>query len=308
MATVIIAGGTGLIGTSLARLLASLGLEVVILTREPAKQKTPAPGIRFAQWNVERKTYDPEPFRKARYVVSLAGAAVVDKPWTEKRRKEIVDSRTESSALLVKALKEVPNQVEVVASASAIGYYSPSSGEQRVETDAPDPGFLGECCRLWEESIQPVTALGKRLVIFRTGIVLSNKGGAFPAFKKPVRFGVAAILGNGKQIISWIHIDDMCRLYADSLTDPKWSGVYNGVAPAPVTNKTLMIDLASRWKGSFYLPMPVPGFLLKLLMGERSSEVLKSSFVSAGKLKAQGFQFIFPTIDTALKDLVPKDS
>ncbi len=307
MATVIITGGTGLIGTALSRLLASRGFEVIILTRTPDKQKTPAPGIRYAKWDVGKKTYDPEPFRKARYVVHLAGASVADKRWTEKRKKEILESRTQSSELLVRALTEVPNQIQTVASASAIGYYKESYSEQRLETDPPDPGFLGECCRLWEESIAPVAALGKRLVIFRTGIVLSNKGGAFPELKMPVRFGVAAILANGKQIISWIHIDDMCRLYADALTDEKWNGIYNGVAPAPVTNKSFMIDLATRWKGSFYLPLPVPAFLLKLMLGEKSTEILKSSFVSAAKLKSQNFQFIFPTIDLALKDLVPKE-
>jgi uncharacterized protein (TIGR01777 family) len=280
---------------------------VIILTRSPEKQKPAAPGIGFAHWDVEKKTYDPEPFRKARYLVNLAGAGVVDKRWTEERKKEILESRTHSCALLIQAMKEVPNQIESVASASAIGYYTESTGQLRVETDPPDQGFLGECCRLWEAAIAPVTGLGKRLIVFRTGIVLSNKGGAFPEFTKPVRFGLAAILGNGKQIVSWIHIDDMCRLYADALVGADWSGTYNAVAPAPVTNKTLMIDLAARWKGSFYLPVPVPGFLLKLVMGDKSSEVLKSSFVSAAKLKAKGFQFIFPTIDTAIRDLVPKD-
>ena len=146
--------------------------------------------------------------------------------------------------------------------------------------------------------------MGKRLVILRSGIALSNDGGAFPEFKRPVRFGIASILGNGRQIISWIHLDDLCRLYLEAMINPQWTGIYNAVAPQPVTNKTFMIELGNRMKRSFYISLPVPGFVLRLLLGEKSTEILKSNNVSSEKIKKQGFQFIYPTLDAAFRDLL----
>jgi uncharacterized protein (TIGR01777 family) len=304
MASVIITGGTGLIGTALSKLLVLQGHSVVILSRDPASRRRSSPSISYAAWNIDDQSINEDAVSKAKYIIHLAGAGVADKRWTDKRKKEIQDSRIKSGNLLVKALTQIPNNVEAVISASAIGWYRESSGVQSIETDPPDPGFLGETCRLWEEHIQPVTALGKRLVILRSGIVLSNDGGAFPEFRKPVKLGIAAILGNGRQIISWIHLDDICRVYLEAMINPKWTGVYNAVAPQPVTNKTFMIELGNRMKKNFYIPFPVPGFLLKGLLGEKSIEVLKSSNVSCDKIKKQGFQFIYPTLDGAFKDLL----
>jgi uncharacterized protein len=304
MDTVIITGGTGLIGTALSNYLVSRGMQVIILTRDPRSHRSASPGISYAAWNIDEQSANEEAFKKAKYVIHLAGAGVADKPWTAGRKKEIVESRTKSSALLVRVLKNIPNNIGSVVSASAIGWYKENQAVPAVETDPPDGGFLGETCRVWENSIQPVTGLGKRLVILRTGIVLSNQGGAFPAFSKPVRFGIAGILGNGKQMISWIHIEDMCRLYMEAMINPGWNGIYNAVAPTPVSNRTFTLELAKKMKGSFYLPLPVPDFLLRLLLGARSEEVLKSSNISSNKLKQQGFQFIFPAIDGAFRDLI----
>ncbi|HEY4153916.1 MAG TPA: TIGR01777 family oxidoreductase [Puia sp.] len=304
MASVIITGGSGMVGTALSKLLVSKGYSVIILSRNPSPKRAPSPAIRYAAWNIEDQTINEEAVSEAEYIIHLAGAGVADKRWTAKRKKEIQESRVKGSDLIVKALKQIPNRVKAVVSASAIGWYPETATVQSVETDPPAPGFLGDTCRLWEEHIQPVTAMGKRLVILRTGIVLSNNGGALPEFRKPVRMGIAAILGNGRQIISWIHLDDLCRLYLEAMTDPAWSGVYNAVAPQPVTNKTMMIGLAKRIKHNFYIPLPVPGFVLRLLFGEKSIEVLKSSNVSCEKIKKQKFQFIYPTLDAALRDLL----
>jgi uncharacterized protein len=304
MDTVIITGGTGLIGTALSHYLVSQGMEVIILTRDPTAHRSTSPGIGYAAWNITEQSINEEAFRKAKYIIHLAGAGVADKAWTERRKKEIVESRTKSSALLVKALENIPNDIVSVVSASAIGWYKPRPGAPAVETDPPDTGFLGEACRLWENSIKPVTGLGKRLVILRTGIVLSKEGGAFPAFSKPVRYGIAGILGNGKQMISWIHIDDLCRLYMESMLRPTWQGIFNAVAPHPVNNRTFTMALAKKMKGSFFLPIPVPGWILRLMLGSRREEVLKSSNISAQKLTEQGFQFIYPRIDAAFQDLV----
>jgi uncharacterized protein len=304
MPSVIITGGTGLVGTALSRLLTLQGFSVIILSRDPARHKSQSPSIRYAAWNIRDQTINEEAIREAKFIIHLAGAGVADKRWTDKRKKEIQESRIKSSELLIKALAQIPNKVEAVVSASAIGWYAESAVVQRVETDPPDPGFLGETCRLWEQHIQPVTAMGKRLVILRSGIALSNDGGAFPEFKRPVRFGIASILGNGRQIISWIHLDDLCRLYLEAMINPQWSGIYNAVAPQPVTNKAFMIELGNRMKRTFYISLPVPGFVLRLLLGEKSTEILKSSNVSCEKIKKQGFQFIYPTLDAAFRDLL----
>jgi uncharacterized protein (TIGR01777 family) len=194
-------------------------------------------------------------------------------------------------------------------SASAIGWYGPdkvngSKSQGFLESDPSDTSFLGETCRWWEESIQPVAALGKRLVRFRFGIVLSNDGGAFAEFKKPVQFGIASILGSGKQVISWIHNEDVSRLILFAIENEKLDGVYNAVAPEPVTNKDLVLKLAQEMRGKAYIPVHVPSFALKMMMGEMSVEILKSATVSSEKIHHAGFQFLYPTIDAALSNLV----
>ena len=235
---------------------------------------------------------------------------MADKRWTNKRKNEIIESRTQSSALLVKALKENSNQVKAVISASAIGWYGADpvipNPSPFTETDPSDHGFLGETCRQWEESIEPVGQLGKRLVKLRTGVVLSNEGGALVEFVKPLRFGLATILGNGKQIISWIHIDDLCRMYLQAVEDESIEGVYNAVAPKPVSNKELTIGLAKAVKNKFYIALHVPSPVLKLVLGEMSVEVLKSATVSAGKIRSARFNFIYPSIEAAINQLISK--
>jgi uncharacterized protein (TIGR01777 family) len=313
MAKILIAGGTGLIGTALSRVLVEKGYQVTILSRNPSNaawlpgdiSQGPGSGIQFARWNIEKQTIDRNVIEQSDYIIHLAGAGIADKRWSDIRKTEIRSSRIRSSQLLVKSLREIPNGVKAVVSASAIGWYGaggePSSGF--IETDPPDKDFLGETCRLWEESIEPVTALSKRLVKIRTGIVLSMEGGALSEFKKPIKLGIAAILGNGKQIISWIHIEDLCRIYLESIRNENWNGVINAVAPQSVNNKRLTIELARKLKGRFFIPLYIPPFVLRLLLGEMSIEVLKSAKVSAQKLHEAGFQFLYPGVEAALHDL-----
>ena len=310
MQTILITGGTGLIGKILTTHLISKGYNIIILSRR-ADVVSDNPMINYAKWNVEEQKIDSDAISKADHIIHLAGAGVMEKSWTEKYKKEIVDSRTKSSELLVKALKENENKIKTVVSASAIGWYGEDPKPLQhtngfVETDAPDKNFLGETCRLWEESIEPVQQLGIRLVKLRLGIVLSNDGGALDEFKKPLRFGIATILGNGKQIISWIHIDDLCRMFLYAIENENLKGSYNAVAPEPVTNKKLILHLAQLLRKNFYIPIHVPQFALKLAMGERSIEILKSATVSCEKIKKEGFTFLYPSIDSALKNLLHK--
>ncbi len=306
--TILITGGTGMIGTALANHFSSNGYSIIILTRNSAKAKTKSTfneNVSFADWDIERQTVDVDAVAKADTIIHLAGAGVVAKPWTEAYKKEIVESRTKSSALIVKALKEISNKVETVISASAIGYYGADKNELAfTETDKPVRSFLGETCRLWEESIRPVTGVRKRLVIYRTGIVLSKHGGALEEFKKPLKFRVAAVLGNGKQVVSWIHIDDLCSLYQYAIENPDINGVYNAVAPKPVSNKELTITLAKAMHGNSFIAMPVPVFVLKIMLGGRSIEVLKSATVSSAKIQEAGFKFEYGDIEKAIGSLV----
>lgn len=307
MPTVLITGGTGLVGTALTKALLKKGYKVIILTRNSSK-KLPAQGINYANWNVEKQYIDIKALQQADHIVHLAGAGVVEKSWTDKYKKEIVASRTESSQLIIDTLKNNSNSVQSVISMSAIGWYGPDK-EPVIpfsESDPADGHFLGETCRLWEESIEPVAALGKRLVKLRTGIVLSNEGGALAEFKKPIRFGTAAILADGKQIVSWIHIDDLCRLIIYAIENENLRGSYNAVAPEPVSNKTLTLTLAKIMKGKFFIPFHVPAFVLQIMMGQRSTEVLKSATVSCKKILDTGFTFSYKNIEAALKDLCGK--
>jgi hypothetical protein len=310
MASILITGGTGMIGRLLTKILIEKGYEVIVLSRNRMTNNGQQSALTFAHWDIENQLVDADAIQKADHIIHLAGAGVADKRWNLKRKKEIVDSRIQSSVLLVKALTEIPNKIKSIISASAIGWYGPDT-KASIETgfaeDAvADTAFLGETCRLWEESIQPVEALHKRLVKLRVGIVLSNDGGAFVEFKKPLKSGLATILGNGEQVVSWIHIEDLCRLYICALEHEDMHGVYNAVAPYPVTNRQLIIKLAKKMRGKFYIPVYVPSFVLKIAMGEMSVEILKSATVSSKKAKATGFDFLYPTIDAALENLAIK--
>ncbi len=304
MPTVLISGGTGMIGKRLTELLVEKNYDVIILTREKSSNnKQHSEKISYANWDVEKGLIDKNAIENADHIIHLAGANVADKRWTEKRKEEILQSRTKSSALIVASLKEYDNKVKTIVSASAIGWYGKDDKPHKkfIEADLPSNDFLGETCRLWEESISHVESFGIRLVKLRTGIVLSKKGGALDEFKKPLKAGVAAILGSGNQIISWIHIDDVCRMYIYAIENEEMHGAYNAVAPKPVSNKTLTLALAREMRGKNFIPVHVPAFILKLMLGEMSTEVLKSTTVSCEKIKDAGFTFLFPSIEAALK-------
>ncbi len=303
MKKVLITGGTGLVGRALTAHLNGLGYGVIILSRKVPTRQPSGGLVQYAQWNVQAQTIDTKAVQEADYIVHLAGAGVVEKRWTAAYKKEIIDSRVHSSALLCKALQETPNKVKAVVSASAIGWYGADSlpVQSFVETDPADTAFLGNTCRLWEESTEPLAAMGKRLVKLRIGIVLSKEGGALVEFKKPLRMRIAAILGSGRQVVSWIDIADLCRLFTYALENENLQGVYNAVAPNPVSNKILTLTLARILTGRFFIPVHVPAAVLTLVMGGSSIEVLKSTTVSSAKITATGFTFTYDTIQKALE-------
>jgi uncharacterized protein (TIGR01777 family) len=308
MSTILITGGTGMVGTRLTEILIEKGHEVIILSRKPLPANLLPKGVTHAKWDVDKKWIDPNAFASADHIVHLAGAGVADKRWDKKRKEEILSSRADSGALIVKAMQTLPNKIKTVISASGIGWYGADTHVMEhtgFTEDAPaDTAFLGDTCRIWEQNIQGVTAFEKRLVVFRIGIVLSNTGGALVEFKKPIFLGFAAILGNGKQFISWIHIDDLCGMFIKAMEDQSMHGVYNAVAPEIVTNKKLTMALAKSMRHRFFIPIHVPAFLLKWILGEMSIEILKSAKVNSYKIQGTGFQYRYPTLSEAIKQLI----
>ena len=307
MQTVLITGGTGMVGKSLTQHLLNNQYKVIILSRSVQNNQANA-NLSYALWDVKKQQIDIAAIKAADYIVHLAGAGVVDKKWTDAYKKEIIDSRIESSKLLFDALKNNENKVKAIVSASAIGWYGADAVPVKpfIETDEADDSFLGLACKLWEDSVSAFTSLGKRAVKIRIGIVMSNDGGALAEFKKPVKLGVASILGSGKQMVSWIHIDDLCRAFIAGIENDKMDGSYNAVAPLPVSNKTLSVTLAKAMNGNFYIPLHVPEFVLKIMMGDRSIEVLKSATVSCEKLLKTGFTFQYNSIEETIANLIKK--
>ena len=305
MQTVLITGGTGMIGKALTTLFLERGYKVIVLSRQDKRSQRL--NLSFAKWDVEKGEIDVEALQQANIIVHLAGEGVADKRWTVKRKQAIVDSRVHSGNLLVKALSENKHQVNTLIAASAIGWYGPdtiaSLENGFVETDPSDDSYLGNTCKLWEESTAAIGGMGIRVVRLRIGIVLNKRGGALAEFLKPAKFALATILGTGKQVVSWIHHQDLCKMMLYAIETLAVKGVYNAVAPNPVTNKKLVLTIAKN-KYPIYFPSFVPAFLLKIILGEMSIEVLKSANVSAQKIQAAGFVFDYPTIEEAIPDLM----
>ena len=293
MDTVLITGGTGLVGTAITEKLLERGYKVIILSRQ--FRQSPNSRLQYAVWDIDKGTLDEVAIREADVVIHLAGAGVADRRWTKKRKQQIRDSRVRSGELLMRKLKEIPNHIRVVISASAIGWYGPDPSvpnSSPFTEDAPAyHDFLGTTCADWELAVSAVPQMGKRLVILRTGIVFSDKGGALAQFKKAVKGPFVPVLGSGKQIMSWIDINDLVRIYLFAIENNAVNGIYNAVAPRPESNREIMMKVAGKNKGKMLIPIPVPAILLKVVLGEMSIEVLKSATVSCGKIEKAGFAF-----------------
>lgn len=305
MQTVLITGGTGMVGQSLTDTLIEHGHDVIILTRNP--RKSSRLHLSYAKWDIEKNYIDPLAFKKATVIVHLAGESVATKRWTVKRKKAILDSRVQSGLFLSNALKTMKHQVHTFIGASAIGWYGPdnelSLKDGFKEEDKVDNSFLGDTCKQWEDSVREIGTLGIRMVTLRIGIVLNKRGGALLEFIKPAKLGMAAILGDGNQIVSWIHQQDLNGIILFAINNNTVNGVFNAVSPEPISNKALTLAIASKYH-SWHLKIHVPVWALKILLGEMSIEVLKSAKVSSKKIQDQGFEFKYPNISSALNQLL----
>lgn len=294
---ILITGGSGLVGKHLTKLLLQKGYTVSHLSR----QENNIPQVKTFLWDVAQSKIDENCISGVDIIIHLAGAGIAEERWTDERKKEIIDSRTQSIRLIYGLLKQHPHQVKKVISASATGYYSDRGDELLTEESSPAGDFLGKCCVDWEQAVDEGEALGLAILKFRTGVVLTDEGGALKKLAMPVKFGFGAALGSGRQWIPWIHLQDTIYMYLFGIKKPL-TGVYNMVAPNPVTNQKLTVTTAIRLHRPLWLPH-VPAFALKLALGEMSAVVLGSTRVSAEKIEQAGFQFKYPQIKEAISEV-----
>jgi uncharacterized protein len=298
--TILITGGTGLVGSRLTELLKAKGYTVKYLSRTAGVKN----GIQSYEWDIKSGTINEKAFENVDTIIHLAGAGIADKKWSPERKKEILDSRTKSTQLLKSTLERIDHSVKTFVSSSAIGYYGwDTGGVLKKEESRFGDDFLATVTKAWEAEANEIEKLNIRLVKLRIGVVLSEKGGALAELVKPIKFGIGAPLGRGDQFMSWIHIDDLCEMFIFALENPSINGVYNAVAPNPETNATLTKRTAQVLKKPCFMPN-IPSFVLRLILGQRAALVLGGSRISSEKIQSQDFKFKFSDLQSALVDLL----
>jgi uncharacterized protein (TIGR01777 family) len=298
---VLITGATGLIGTELVSLLLQNGISVNYLTTSKKKIVNELNYNGF-YWSPEQGLIDENCLMGVDSIINLAGANIA-KRWTNSYKQEIIESRLLSSAILFKALKNNPNQVKQIVSASGTSIYPNSNTIIYDENSTQvNDSFLGNVVVKWEESTDKFASLGLKVCKLRTGIVLSTNGGALVEMLKTIKLGLGSAFGTGKQIQSWIHIHDIVALYLFAIKNDL-EGVYNAVSPSPVTNEELTFTIAKVLKKPLFMPN-IPKFVMKLMLGEMHELLFENRNLSAKKIEEKGFEFKYKTIDTALKNIL----
>ena len=301
MKKILITGGSGLVGTRLTELLLASGnYEVMHLSRSGSH----IPGVTVYEWDVEAGKLEEEAIQKADCVIHLAGTGIMEKAWIDSQKEKILESRTLSTALLVEKLTVLDHHVKTYIGASAIGYYGIEESDQtslKHEDDPAGSDFLAQVCVEWEKAHAEVPS-NIRSSIIRIGIVLSDKGGALVEMAKPVKAWAGAALGDGNQVVSWIHIDDLCRIFIKAIEDDTIQGTYNAVAPNPVTNAELTRIIANSLDKPLFLPN-VPEPAMYLILGQQAESVLRSIKASEEKIVKAGFEFAFTDAQKAVGDL-----
>jgi len=303
MKSVVIAGGSGIIGTRLRSILSSKGYKVLILTRDKSKVAN-TPDHLF--WSVSEGIIDKR-LQKADYIVHLAGAGIADSRWSPNRKKRIIDSRVDSTRLIIDTLVDRSIRPMGYIAASAIGYYG-DGGAQLLTEETPvvTQEFLSDVCVAWEDAAKQAAEVSNHLSILRIGTVLSPEGGALAKMDKTIPFGIANYIGSGEQYMSWIHLDDICGIIVHAI-EHHIDGIYNAVAPEAISNKAFT-DALRREINKKALLLPAPTMAIKLIFGEMARVVLNSSNVSADKIIETGYTFEYPTLATALAALYRPDS
>ncbi len=295
---VLISGGTGLIGTALCQALAQKGYEIILLTRN--KKKTAFP-YETLSWN---ELNDIETIKKLSdlfAIIHLAGAGVADNRWNTFYKKQIISSRVDTAKQLSKLSYTLKDSVKVFISTSGVTFYGYNETKVFTEIDPAGKSFLSDVCVEWEQAVQVPPSCRK--VIFRLGMVLSEKGGALQKMLPVFKFKLGGMLGSGRQLISWIDIEDLINIYIHGLKQPL-EGVYNAVAPEVVTNKIFTKELAKALKVPALLP--APAFMLKLILGEMSEILLYGQKVSCQKIQSTGFSFKYPKLTDSFSKRISK--
>lgn len=300
---VIITGGTGMIGRALSHALLAENHLVTILSRHPDSARDMAPGISVEKWDGKTTEGWAHLVDGADAVVHLAGAGIADGLWTEKRKQIIRESRIQSGLAIRQAIEQAEKKPEVLIQASAVGYYGQEHDDEIItEESSPGTDFLAKVCFDWEITTAPVTQMGVRRAVIRTGIVLSNYGGAFPKMKLPFRFFAGGSLGSGKQWMPWIHIVDEVRAIQYLLNHKNLDGPFNLSAPNPVTNQKFSQIVGSQMGRPAF--MPAPAFAIKAVLGDMSTILLDGQRAVPEKLEEAGFTFTYPTAQEALSQLL----
>jgi len=293
-----ISGASGLIGRRLMKMLAAEGHSLHVLSRH-AGTNLPA-GVELSVWDPVKGPPPDTGLREAEGVVHLAGEPVAQR-WTAEVKRRIRESRVAGTRHLVEALARLPRPPQVLVSASAIGYYGSRGDEILTSSSPPGTDYLAGVCTDWEREAAVAEELGMRVVRVRTGVVLDARGGALPRMLPPFRMGLGGKLGDGRQWMSWIHLDDLAGVFRQALLQPL-SGAVNGVAPYPVINTDFTRALAA----ALHRPaiFPVPRFALRALFGEMADVLLASQRAIPSTVEASGYRFRFPQLAPALADLL----
>ncbi len=293
-----IAGATGFVGSRLVEQLQAQGHQIVMLTRSPQQATKRFSQATVVGYNPLKSGEWQSAIDGCDAVINLAGEPIAEKRWTPAQKRIMLDSRKIGTAKIVEAIDKATSKPSVLINASAIGYYGTSETAKFDETSPAGTDFLAEICTAWEAAAQAATTHGTRVVLLRLGIVLGENGGALGKMLAPFSAFVGGPIGSGKQWFSWIHRDDVVKLIITALTDPQMNGVYNATAPNPVTMEGFAQTLGTVMNRPSWLP--VPNFALEALLGEGAIVVLQGQQVAPTKTLAQGFEFQYPTLKTAL--------
>lgn len=295
---ILLTGATGMLGKDLIATLLKRGNQVSILSRKAQEIKN----VKVFLWDINQQQIDADCLNGVDSIIHLAGENISSEKWSDKRKKEIINSRVRSAQLLFKTIRENKNQVKNFISAAAVGIYGDRGNEILTEEMQAGTDFMADCCVKWEAAADEGQELGLRVVKLRTGVVFSKESGALPAMAKPIQFFAGAPLGSGQQWVPWVHHADMTQIYLYALDHQTINGAYNCCAPFPETNKTITKAIAKQLQRPVW-PFNIPKSVLKLILGEMSVIVLNSNNTAVKKLSDTGFIFQFPRIKEALSDI-----
>lgn len=291
---VIIAGGSGLVGKNLTKLLLEKGFNVSWYSRSPKSNDE----VRQYMLDYKTGTIDTTPLQNANTIVNLAGAPISGKRWTKSFKKEILESRVETTKLLLNAISNSTNKPSTYVQASAVGYYGNDASEKIfTEEDQAGNDFLAKVCQEWEKAGNAFPDVPIRRVFLRIGVVFSPGSQAYEKMVLPVKYNLGAPLGSGKQFFSWIHLDDLVSLFTTAMESEAFSGAYNAVAPQTLTNREATRIMARHCGKKLWLPN-APSFVLKLAFGEMAQLLLTGNKISAQKAIGEGFEFKYPRLDS----------